>query len=139
MNIFNNRDISFCIFDSFINHYDNLSVLRLVSTTFKNNLIKKYDFLLKSTCIKNFFFNYNTFIILRNIKNKLYLANEISDEFYNEINPTNLYTFNKSISWGICTYANETWLDLFSYNTIVWTNDEIEFLKLNYNINHLIM
>ena len=49
----------------------------------------------------------------------------IGDEFYKNINTDNLYLFNKSIHWGDNYIANESWVDLFSFNFIIWNKEEV--------------
>lgn len=101
---------------------------------------KKINILMKDKIKKYYYFkiykkNYETHHILKSIKHKLYLANMIGDEFYKNINTDNLYLFNKSIHWGDNSIANESWVDLFSFNFIIWNKEEIELLYNNYGID----
>ena len=77
--------------------------------------------------------------ILKQITNKLLQCNKITKQKYLTFNLNSLCEFDKSIDWGISSYSDNTWRDLFKINSIynnntTWTIEELEFLRDYYNI-----
>ena len=135
MKILNTEDILQNIFNYF-EEYNSIYRLRLVSCYFKDNIKDKFNKIKCRFCFINFRQNYEISNILENIKDKLYLANLISDDYYKKIKIDNLSDFNKSISWGKNDISNEMWFDLFRFpNFIIWSDKEEEFLHDHYGIN----
>jgi len=77
---------------------------------------------------------YKTYLskIMYSIKNKLYINNLITYEFYKSLNCNSVMEFDNSI--GYTPYNFIIWEDIFSYNNIEWNYDENWFLEIFYNI-----
>ena len=136
MKILNTEDILQNIFNYF-EEYNSIYRLRLVSSYFKDNIQDKFNNTKCRFCFINFRQNYEISKTLQNIKDKLYLANMFGDEDYAIMNTDNLKMFNKSIGWGINSHCDDCWKDCFSFNYIIWTHEEKEFIYDHYGISIL--
>ena len=133
MEIFNNKDIieSHILKNIKLNH---LFKIRIINKIFKLASNKKFLLSIQLKYFKNFFKKYKISKILQSIKDKLYLANMFGDEDYAIMHTDNLEVFNKSIGWGINSIGDECWRDCFSFNYIIWTYEEKEFIYKIYGL-----
>lgn len=133
MEILNNTDIleSHILKNIKLNH---LFKIRIVNKIFKLASNKKFLLSIQFKYFQNFFKKYKLSKILQSIKDKLYLANMFIYEDYISMNTNDLISFNKSIGWGINSFGDECWRDCFSFNYIIWTGEEKEFLYKTYGL-----
>jgi len=125
-----------------------LNMNKCIKESRKYSLISKYIYKLVKDDLSKLFYNYITINpllenwkyklylsnIMYNIKTKLYNNNVISFEFYKVLNCNSIIEFDNSI--GHPNYLMvEAWVDIFSFNDILWNYDEIWFLKTFYDIS----
>lgn len=125
-----------------------LNMNKCIKESKKYSLLSKYIYKLVKDDLTKLFYNYITINpllenwkyklylsnIMYNIKTKLYNNNVISFEFYKVLNCNSIIEFDNSI--GHPNYhLVEAWVDIFSFNDILWNYDEIWFLKTFYDIS----
>lgn len=133
MNIFDNIDLIENHIISKI-QFKYIPNCRKINKIFKSSSYKKFILFIKFICFQNFFENYKISSLLQNIKDKLYLANMFGDEDYKSMDTSSLKLFNKSIGWGINYFGDESWKDCFSFNYIIWNENEKKFLYEQYGL-----
>jgi hypothetical protein len=125
-----------------------LNMNKCIKESRKYSLISKYIYNLVKDDLTKLFYNYITINpllenwkyklylsnIMYNIKTKLYNNNVISLEFYKVLNCNSIIEFDNSIGYPNYLLV-EAWIDIFSFNDILWNYDEIWFLKTFYDIS----
>jgi len=134
MDILNNKDIieSHLLKNIKLN---DIFKIRIINKIFELASNKKFLLSIQLKYFQNFFKKYKISKILKSIKDKLYLANMFGEEDYAIMNTDNLEVFDKSIGWGINSFGDESWRDCFSFNYVIWTYEEKDFLFKTYGLS----
>lgn len=87
-----------------------------------------------SPLIKLWNYQAHNFIIMNNIKDKLYNSNCITLNYYNQLNSNTIEEFDESIGWNNSYIDDLYWINIFNLTFIEWTEEEKIFLGFNYRV-----